>query len=85
MTRIVYFQLSRSLPSGTLDLGVCMKAYPLVSNSQEHCKNHIIIISIFHFIMVYFKMIGKKNGCFSYIFLEAGMITAGSITGIMNA
>ena len=63
-----------------------MKAYPLVWNSQEKCKNYIIMIGTFHLTMAYFKMIGKKmaGSDFSDVFLEAGMITKGSMTGVMN-
>ena len=45
------------------DSGLCTKAYPLVWNSQEKYKNHIIIIGTLCLIMAYFKMIGGKNGC----------------------
>ena len=44
----------------TFDLGVCMKAYLLIRNSQEKYKHHIIMIDTFHLIMAYFKMTGTK-------------------------
>ena len=79
-------EIGQSIVITTFDLGVCMKAYPLVWNSQEKYKNYIIMIGTFHLIMAYFKMIGKKmaGSGFSDVFLEAGMITKGSMTGVMN-
>ena len=53
-------EVGQSIVITTFDLGVCMKAYPLVWNSQEKYKNYIIMIGSFHLIMTYFKMIGKK-------------------------
>ena len=44
----------------TFDLGVCMKAYPLLFNDPEKYKDHIVLIGSFHTTMAYLKMIGKK-------------------------
>lgn len=44
----------------TFDLGVCMKAYPLIWNDPVKYKNHIVLIGTFHLMCAYFKMIGKK-------------------------
>ena len=44
----------------TFDIGVCMKAYLLIRNSQEKYKHHIVMIDTFHLIMAYFKMTGTK-------------------------
>lgn len=70
----------------TFDLGVIMKAYPLVWNDIEKYKDHIILIGTFHCEMGYLKMIGKKmNGSgFSDIILEAGLISGGSIQGVIS-
>ena len=48
-------EVGQSIVITTFDLGVCMKAYPLVWNSQKKYKNHIIMIGTFHLIMAYFK------------------------------
>ena len=53
-------EVGQSIVITTFDLGVSMKAYPLVWNSQEKYKNHIIMIGTFHLILAYFKMIEKK-------------------------
>ena len=70
----------------SFDLGVCMKAYPLVWNYPEKYKNHIVMIGTFHVICAYFKMIGKKmNGSgFSDVLLEAGLISSGSLQGVLS-
>ena len=55
-----------------------MKAYPLVWNSPEKFKNHIITIDIFHIIMADFS-----GSDFSDFLLEEGMIITGSMTEVM--
>ena len=44
----------------TADLGVCMKAYPLIWNHPERYKKHLILIGTFHLTCAYFHMIGKR-------------------------
>lgn len=70
----------------TFDLGVCMKAYPLVWNSPEKYKKHIILIGTFHLLCAYMKAVGKKmaGSGLAEVFLEAGMIGSGSLTGVMS-
>ena len=57
----------------SFDLGVCMKAYPLIWNNPEKYQKHIIMIGTFHLVCAYFKMIGKKmdGSGVSDILLEA--------------
>ena len=59
----------------SFDLGVCMKAYPLVWNYPKRYENHIIL-----------KMIGKRMECsgLSDILLEAGLISPGSFSGVLS-
>jgi hypothetical protein len=45
----------------TFDLGVCMKAYPIIWNQPIKFEDHIIMIGTFHVVCVYFKMIGKNS------------------------
>ena len=70
----------------TFDLGVCMKAFPLVWNFPEKYANHIILLGTFHLICAYFKMVGKKmaGSGLPDILLEAGLITSGSVDGVMK-
>ena len=70
----------------TFDLGVCMKAYPLLFNNPLKYKNHIILIGTFHLICAYFKMIGKKmvSSGLTDILHEAGLVKEGTVKGVMN-
>ena len=63
------------------DLGVWMKAYPLVWSSEEKYKSHIIIIVTFIPSSNNWKEMTGSG--FSDVLLEAGMITTGSLTGLM--
>ena len=70
----------------TFDLGVCMKAFPIVWNSGERYKNHIILIGTFHLLCAYMRAIGKKmaGSGLEEVFLEAGLIGSGSLSGVMS-
>ena len=70
----------------TYDLGVCMKAYPLVWNFPGKFKRHIILIGTFHLIMAYLKMIGKKTEGLGFedVLLESGLISLGSLQGVLT-
>ena len=67
----------------TFDLGVCMKAFPLIWNIPIRYEKHIILIGTFHLACAYLKMIGKKmaGSGLSDILLEAGLIGSGSQYG----
>lgn len=70
----------------TFDLGVCMKAFPLIWNNPARYEKHIILIGTFHLQCAFMKMLGKKmNGSgLSDIFLEAGMLASGSLNGVLS-
>ena len=70
----------------TFDLGVCMKAYPIIWNHPEKFSKHIIMIGTFHLAMGFYKMIGKKmeGSGFGDILLEANMVSSGSLQGVIN-
>ncbi|KAL8570929.1 hypothetical protein ACOMHN_023602 [Nucella lapillus] len=70
----------------TFDLGACMKAFPLVWNQPLRYQQHIILVGTFHTICAYLKVIGKKmeGSCLSDIMQEAGLITSGSVNGVMS-
>ena len=66
-----------------------MKAYPLVWNSREKYKNHIIMIGTLWYTLSHYGLLQddweKTAGTgFSDAFLEVGMITTGSMTEVMN-
>ena len=70
----------------TFDLGVCMKAFPMVSGSPERYKNHIILMGTFHICCAYLKAIGKKMACSGLddIMREASIMkSSGSINSIL--
>ncbi len=70
----------------TFDLGVCMKAYPLVWNNVEKYQRHIILVGSFHAACAYLKMIGKKMRCSGLedVMIEAGLIGSRSLEGVMT-
>ena len=79
-------EVGQSYVITTFDLGVCMKAFPLVWNSPDKYKSHIILIGTFHLVCAYMKMMGKKmaGSGLSDILLEAGLIGSGSLTGVLS-
>ena len=70
----------------SFDLGVCMKAFPLIWNNPIRYQKHIVMIGSFHTVCAYLKMLGKKmNGTgLDDIFVEAGLITTGSLQGVLS-
>ncbi|XP_067659430.1 uncharacterized protein [Haliotis asinina] len=70
----------------TFDLGVCMKAYPLVWTNPNRYADHIIMIGTFHLACAYLKMIGKKMAGTGLddILLEAGLISSGSLSSVLS-
>ncbi|MEW8548338.1 MAG: hypothetical protein AB2693_32950, partial [Candidatus Thiodiazotropha sp.] len=70
----------------SFDLGVCMKAFPLIWNNPIRYQKHIVMIGSFHTVCAYLKMLGKKmNGTgLDDIFIEAGLITTGSLQGVLS-
>ena len=63
-----------------------MKAYPIIWNNPARFSKHIVMMGSFHIVCGYLKMLGKKmNGSgLDDIFIEAGLITSGSVHGVMN-
>ena len=70
----------------TFDLGVCMKAYPIIWKNPNYYSDHIVLVGTFHLVSAYSKMIGKKmNGSgLPEILLEAGLMSSGSMDGVMS-
>ena len=70
----------------TFDLGVCMKALPLIWNDPEKYKNHIVMVGTFHLVCAYLKMVGKKmaGSGLSDVLLEAGLIGSGSVHRVLS-
>ena len=70
----------------TFDLGVCMKALPLIWSDAERYKTHIILIGAFHIILNYLNMIGHKmsGSGYSEILLESALVTSGCLRGVLT-
>lgn len=66
----------------TFDLGVCMRAYPIIWKQPTRYEKHIVMIGSFHVVCAFLKMIGKKMAGtgLTDLFLEAGLITSGWIS-----
>ena len=70
----------------SFDLGVCMKAFPIIWQNPDRYKDHIILIGTFHLECAFMKMLGKKmkGSGLEDILLEAGLIGGGSVAGVMQ-
>ena len=79
-------EVGQTYTISTFDLGVCMKALPLIWNDPDKYKNHIVMVGTFHLVCAYFKMVGKKmaDSGLSDVLLEAGLIGSGSVHGVLS-
>ena len=70
----------------TFDMGVCMKAIPLIWQNPERYKHHIILIGTFHLECAFMKILGKKmrGSWLEDVLLESGLISRGSLAGAMQ-
>ena len=70
----------------TFDLGVCMKAFPLLWNYPLRFSRHIVMIGTFHLTMGYLRMMGKKMEAsgFTDVLLESNLISPGSLQGVLS-
>ena len=72
----------------TFDLGVCMKALPLIWKDPQKYKNHIVIPGPFHTKMNYIKMLtGKKakGSGYAEILLESRLVeTSGCLKSVLS-
>ena len=70
----------------TFDMGVCMKAFPLIWQNPERYKKHIVLIGTFHLECAFMKVLGKKmkGSGLEDVLLESGLISGGSLAGVMQ-
>ena len=71
----------------TFDLGVCMKALPLIWKFPEKYTNHIVIPGQFHTVMNYIGMLTAHKCCgsgYTEILLEAQLVTSGYLKSVLN-
>ena len=69
----------------TFDLGVVMKAMPIIWDKPDVYKAFIVLIGPFQ-VMNYMNMIWKKMLCSGYadILVEANLVTTGCLSGVLN-
>ena len=71
----------------TFDLGVCLKALPIIWRWPEEFANHVVMIGPFHTSMNYIGMLTghKMRGSgYAEILLEAQLVTSGSLKGVLS-
>ena len=71
----------------TFDLGVCMKALPIIWRWPDTFSNHVIMIGPFHTSMNFIGMLaGHKmiGSGYEEILIEAQMVTSGSLKGVLS-
>ena len=79
-------EVSQKYVVTTFDVGLCIKAYPIIWRSLDFYDDHIVIIGSFHLICAYLKMIGKKMNEFGLadVQLGAGVTSVGFINGVIS-
>lgn len=67
-------------------MGVCMKAFSLISQNPKRYKDHIILIGIFHLVCALMKVLSKKmkGSRLEDVLLKSGLISGGSLAGVMQ-
>ena len=71
----------------TFDLGVCMKALPIIWRWPEEFASHVVTIGPFHTSMNYIGMLTghKMRGSgYAEILIEAQLVTTGSLKGVLS-
>ena len=69
------------------DLGVCMKALPLIQKFPKEYSSHIVIPGQFHTVMNYIGMITSHKCAgsgYSEILLEAQLVTGGCLKNVLK-
>ena len=71
----------------TFDLGVCMKALPIVWKYSDRYWNHIILIGPFHTGMNFIGMLTNhkcRGSGYSEILMEAQLVTSGCLSSVLS-
>lgn len=86
VSRVASQEVGQRYAITTFDLGVCMKAYPIIWKTPDFYSDHIVMIGSFHLCCAYLKMTGKKmmGSGFTDILIEAGLMSAGSMDGVVS-
>ena len=71
----------------TFDLGVCMKALPIIWRYPDEFANHVVTIGAFHTCMNYIGMLTghkMKGSGYAEILLESQLVQSGSLKGVLS-
>ena len=71
----------------TFDLGVCMKALPLIWSFPEKYSSHVVIPGQFHTVMNYIGMITAhkcRGSGYAEILTEAQLVTSGCLKNVLS-
>ena len=71
----------------TFDLGVCMKALPIIWRWPDEFASHAVMIGPFYTSMNYLGMLTGHKMCgsgYTELLLEAQLVTTGSLKGILS-
>lgn len=71
----------------TFDLGVCMKALPIIWRWPDTFVRHVVMIGPFHTSMNYIGMLTRRKMCgsgYAEILFEAQLVTSGSLKGVLS-
>ena len=79
-------EVSQEYTITTFDLGVCMKAYPIILYNPQRYSKHVVLIGTFHSVCAYMKMVGEKMAgtSFNDVLIEAGLIPCESLMSGKN-
>ena len=71
----------------TFDLGMCMKAFPMVWKYPDQYSKHIIFPGPFHTKMNFIGMLTKKKARgsgYAEILIEAKLVTSGTLVSVLS-
>ena len=80
-------QVGQKWVLNTFDLGVCMKALPIIWRWPDEFTNHVIMIGPFHTSMNFIGMLTghkMKGSGYTEILFEAQLVTSGSLKGVLS-
>jgi hypothetical protein len=80
-------EVGQKLVLNTFDLGVCMKALPIIWRWPDDFANHVVTIGPFHTSMNYIGMITNhkmRGSGYTEILFEAQLVTSGSLKGVLS-
>ncbi|XP_069107841.1 uncharacterized protein [Argopecten irradians] len=80
-------EVGQTYTINTFDLGVCMKALPLLWKFPDRYSNHLVLIGQFYTAMNYMGMLTNhkcRGSGYSEILLEAQLVTSGCLKSVLS-